>query len=280
MDVPDSFEISKLFSGFLYPAAGVSIVIAELPTNSYDRVVAGFTDKALAKKGITGVKRGKLKRKDKHLYFTGTQTNRGRRFLKHVLLTSDAKNVAVITVNMPVGDSVEGFVKTEEVTKALTSAAFAEKAAPIIKEFKLGYLGPFKEAGKLVGSAILYTTDGQLRSSKPGEVRSLIIIAPSVDRVAVDDIPKFSERALRSISGYNNIKIVGNTTVEIAGLEGAQVSATAVSTESKLPVELRQLVLSRRKGGYFRILAIIQQAEAEKLLPETDKLFKGFAPKS
>ena len=279
MDVPDTFEVSKLFSGFLYPAAGVSIVIAELPTKSYDRVVAGFTDKALGKKGITDVKRSKLKRTDKHLYFTGKQTNRGHRFLKHVLLTSDDRSVAVITVNVPIGSGVEGFIKTEEIITALNSATFTDKAAPIIKQFKLEYLGPFKEAGKLVGSAILYTTDGQLRASKPGEARSMIVIAPSVDRIAVNNIPAFSERAMRSITGYSNLKIVANSTVEIAGLKGAQVAATAVSTQSKQPVELRQVVLSRPKGGYFRILAIIQQAEAEKLLPETDKLIKGFAPK-
>ena len=77
MDVPETFEVSKLFSGFIYPAAGVSIVIAELPTDRYDQVVAGFTDDALAKKGITGIKRSQLKRSDKHVYFTGEQTNRG-----------------------------------------------------------------------------------------------------------------------------------------------------------------------------------------------------------
>ena len=32
MDVPDTFEVSKLFSGFVVPIAGMSIVIVELPT--------------------------------------------------------------------------------------------------------------------------------------------------------------------------------------------------------------------------------------------------------
>ena len=280
MDVPDTFEVSKLFSGFIYPAAGVSIVIAELPTDRYDQVVAGFTDDALAQKGITAVKRSQLKRSDKHVYFIGEQTNRGRRYRKHVLLMSDKRTVGVITVNVPLGDSVGGFVTPEQITAALNSASFTDKAAPIIKQFKLGYLGPFKEAGKLVGSAILYTTDGQLRPSKPNEKRSLVIVAPSVDRVSVSDLSEFSERAMRSIGGYTNLKIVANNAVEIGGLKGAEVAATATSSSSKAAVQLRQLVLARTNGGYFRLLAIIQDDEADKLLPEVDKLFKGFQPKS
>ena len=201
------------------------------------------------------------------------------RYLKHVLLTSDKRTVAVITVNVPLDESAEGFVTKEQIKASLNSASFTDKAAPIIKQFKLSYLGPFKEAGKLVGSAILYTTDGQLRPSKPNEKRSLLIIAPSVDRVAVGNLAEFSERAMRSIGGYSNLKIVANTAVEIGGLKGAQVAATATSTTSKAAVELRQLVLARPKGGYFRLLAIIQASEADKLLPETDKLFKGFEPK-
>ena len=55
MDVPDTFEVSKLFSGFVVPIAGMSIVIAELPTARYADIVKGFTDAALAKKGITKV---------------------------------------------------------------------------------------------------------------------------------------------------------------------------------------------------------------------------------
>ncbi len=99
--MPDGFEISKLFSGFMHPNARASIVIAELPTTQYDQIVAGMSDEALAKKGIENVKRGKLDRKDEHHYMTGLQRARGMEVDKFILLIKDDKGVGVITANVP-----------------------------------------------------------------------------------------------------------------------------------------------------------------------------------
>ncbi|MGI9411463.1 MAG: hypothetical protein ACR2OV_15395 [Hyphomicrobiaceae bacterium] len=278
MDVPDTFEVSKLFSGFVVPIAGMSIVIAELPTTRYADIVKGFTDAALANKGITKVKRSKLGRKDEHLYLVGEQTHRGRVFKKFVLLIKDEETVAVITANVEPSTFADGFVNQKQIVDALTSAHFAEKPAPIIKQFELGHLGPFKQAGKLSGSAILYTTDGSLQPPNPGVSRSMLIIAPSVDRVEVRDLKSFSERALRSLGGYAGFKIESNASKSLGGLEGAAISATAKSSDNGEAVHLRQVVLGRKGGGYFRLLAIIRDADKAALLSETEKVIESFSP--
>ena len=278
MDVPDTFEVSKLFSGFVVPVAGMSIVIAELPSARYDKIAAGLTDAALGKKGIKNVKRSKLNRQDDHLYLTGEQSHRGRLFEKHILLIKDSKSVAVVTANVQPSAFTDGFVTRKQIVDALTSAHFAAKAAPIIKQYKLGYLGPFKEAGKLSGTAILYTTDGSLQTPKPGVLRSLVIIAPSVDRVEVYDLKTFSEQALRSLGGYTDFKIESNEAKSVGGLKGAMVSATAKSTDKGSLVHVRQTVLGRKGGGYFRLLAIIQDADKDRLLADAEKLIASFSP--
>ena len=279
MDVPDTFEVSKLFAGFVVPVAGLSIVFAELPTTRYQEIAAGFTDDALAKKGITKVKRGKLDRKDEHLYLTAEQSHRGRIFEKFILLMKDDRSVAVITANVPPRSFIDGFVSRKQIVDALTSAQFAAKAAPIIKQFELGHLGPFKEAGKLSGSAFLYTTDGSMQPPKDGASRSMLIVGPSLDRVALRDVKAFSEQALRSLGGYAAFKIESNTPSSIAGLEGAAISATAQFSKSKELVHLRQVVLRRTGGGgYYRLLAIIRDADKATLLADTDKVFASFSP--
>lgn len=277
MDVPPQFEASKLFSGFINPAERSSIVLAELPGEAYDRIIASFSDAALAKKGITDIKREKLQRSDPHLFFTGQQVLRGSTYKKYVLLIKNAAHVGVITVNVPEIGVREKFIKHEDIIKALTSAELTAEAAPIVVPFTLAHLGPFKQAGKLSGTAILYTTDGQLRAKSPDERRSMVIIAPSVDRVVVPDMMLFSEQALRALGGYRDIKISKLEAAEVGGLKGARVAATA--RDSGGPVELRQLVLERDGGGYFRLLAIIRSQDSAALLPEADKLMDGFKPK-
>ncbi len=278
MDVPANFETSKLFSGFVLPIASTSIVIAELPTTRLDQLKAGLTDEALAKKGIKGIKRSSLKRGDDHVYLVGTQTARGAKFNKHVLLMKDDKSVAVITFNIPEDALSDGFITPESINKILTSAAFADKPAPIIKQFSLGYLGAFKEAGKLMGSAILYSPDGVLVPKVKGVQRSVVIIAPSVDRVRVQDLKGFSERALRSVGGFTNVKLAETKGITVAGLNGARSEATAVSATDKAPVSLVQVVLDRPKGGYYRVLAIIRESEQAKLMPDVEKLIASFKP--
>ena len=278
MDVPDNFEVSKLFSGFIVPVAGMSMVIAELPTTRYDEIAAGFNDAALAKKGITKVKRGKLDRTDEHLYLTGEQTHNGRVFAKFLLLIKDAKSVAIITANVPPRSFIDGFVSRKQIVDAMTSARFTAKAAPIIKQFKLGHLGPFKEAGKLSGSAILYTTDGSLQPPQRGVSRSMIIIGPSLDRVELRDLKAFSENALRNLGGHAGFKIESNAPRSLGGLEGAAISATATSSQNNELVHLRQIVLGRKGGGYYRLLAIIRDADKAALLAESEKVFASFAP--
>ncbi len=279
IDLPESFEVSKLFSGFVHPVAGVSVVLAELPGARYAQVAAGLTDAALGKKGFEKISRGKLARDGEHTYFKAEQSARGRRYVKYVLVLRNDRHVGVITVNVPPDSLVAGAVKEPMIMKALASANFVAEAAPIIKQFSVSKLGPFKEAGKLMGSAILYSTDGRLTPEKPGQSRSMVIIAPSVDRVVVPDIAEFSKRALGALGGYRDLELTGERDVDIAGLKGTHLSAKAVHVSDSVVVQIRQIVLARNGGGYFRLLAIINEAETARLLQPAEELLASFVPK-
>ncbi|MGI9425438.1 MAG: hypothetical protein ACR2PA_19765 [Hyphomicrobiaceae bacterium] len=277
MDLPKGFEVSDLFSGFIYPAAQSSVVIAELPTAKYDQIVAGFTDAALARKGINNVKRSTLERKDTHIYLQGTQTSRGNLFEKHVLLIKNSTYVAVITANVVPSSFTDGFFSRADLRKALVSVALTEKPAPIVKQFTLSHLGAFKEAGKLVGSAILYTTNGQLAPRYRGESRSMVIVGPSIDRVELTDVAGYSERALRGLPGYADLKIAAGRPVTIGGLKGIRIEATARSTTDPKNVIMRQVVLVRPGGGFFRLIAIVLDSE-KALMADVEKLLASFTP--
>lgn len=276
--VPDGFEISKLFSGFLHPNARASIVVAELPTTRYDEIIAGMSDEALARKGIRDVKRDKLERTDDHQFITGTQSARGMEVGKYILLIKDAKGVGLITANVPQSAITDGDLTREAVLAALASATLTDAKAPIIKPFSLPDLGPFKEAGKIMGSAVLYSLDGVLAAKDKFKTRSVLIIAPSIDRMDISDVnlKTFSKRALDSLGGYEQMTPAAASDVTIDAMKGARQAATAIASDSKTAVTLDQMILVRRKGGYFRLLAILREDEAAGLSNDVERIFMGF----
>ena len=278
MDVPENFEPSKLFSGFIYPNASTSIVIAELPVKNFDKLAASFTDEALAQKGVRVLHRAKLERKDKHLYVEGEQTHGKRVFEKFILLISGQDSVAVITANVPRNAINEGFVKRKEIKAALASASMSATAKPIIKQFTMSDLGAFKEAGKLIGSAFLYTTDGRLTPKVKGTPRSMLIVAPSIDRFKVTDLANFSRRAFLNVSGFKDVDILEETEVNVGGLDGVKLRGRAKNDKDGTAVVIRQVMLRRPKGGYFRLIAILLAHEASQLGPDADRAFASFKP--
>ena len=276
--VPAGFEVSKLFSGFLHPNARASIVIAELPTERFDEIMAGMTDEALAGKGIKDITRGRLERGDDHHFMTGTQNARGMDVDKFILLIKDEKGVGVVTANVPKSAITDGDLTREAVLAALASATLTDEAAPIVKQFTLPDLGPFKEAGKIMGSAVLYSLDGVLAPKEKGKTRSVLIIAPSIDHMDISniDLKAFSQRALESLGGYEQMAPTSASDVTVDAMKGSRQAATAVAADSKTPVTLDQMILVRRKGGYFRLLAILREDEAGTLTGDVERIFTGF----
>ena len=43
-------------------------------------------------------------------------------------------------------------------------------------------------------------------------------------------------------------------------------------------MHVRQIMLGRKGGGYFRLLAIIQDADKDGLLADAEKLIASFSP--
>ena len=276
--VPAGFEVSRLFSGFLHPNARASIVIAELPTDRFDEIVAGMSDAALARKGIRDVARSKLERGDEHHFMTGTQSARGMEVDKFILLIKDEKGMGLVTANVPKSAITDGDLTREAVLAALASATLTDETAPIIKQFTLPDLGPFKEAGKIMGSAVLYSLDGVLAPKEKGKTRSVLIIAPSIDRMDISniDLKAFSQRALESLGGYEQMAPTSASDVTVDAMKGSRQAATAVAADSKTPVTLDQMILVRRNGGYFRLLAILREDEAGALTGDVERIFTGF----
>ncbi len=273
MDLPEKFKTSPLFAGFMEIISSAAVITLELPAEAYNKIVAGFTAEALAKKGIEDVKVGKLDRADSHFYVTGEQKHPRAIFRKFILVIRDAKNTAVLTFNVPKGSLTNGSIRRADVIKALTSAKLEAEAAPTKDLFKLGYLGPFELTGRLTGTSRIYAVKGD---TGPKDARNIMAISPSLNRLPVRNVRDFAQYALKSLDKNKDLAVTGAKDVEIDGMSGHQIVASAKRGAANTPVVIRQLVLLPPKGGYFRLVTISRTADDARLAPEIEKVFASF----
>ncbi len=71
----------------------------------------------------------------------------------------------LVSVNVPAKAIEDGSVDPDEIARVLATATTTEK--PAVRDlYSLSYLGPFKEAGTLVGTSKVYTLDGRLEPER------------------------------------------------------------------------------------------------------------------
>ena len=276
LDLPPSYSPSTLFSGFQNDASGVSFIILEAPVGEYDKMAKGFTAEELAKRGVTDVRRGDLARTDPHVYMRAQQKSAAGDYAKFFVLFRSADQTLLVSVNVPQKSIEDGSVKPEEIERVLTSAKTTEKSA-VRDLYSLTYLGPFKEAGTLVGTSKLYTLDGRLEPERSGETRSAFMVAPSLDKRPITEPEKQSVALLASLPGYKDFKPGATRAITIGGLDGVEVDAEAIDADDGRPIHLYQAMLLGKDGGYFRLIGIATAADKGRIAAEFPKIAHSFA---
>jgi hypothetical protein len=276
LDLPASYVPSPLFSGFQDDATGVSYVILEAPVGEYDKMAQGFTAEELAKRGISNVEKGALPRSDAHVYMRAVQKSEAGTYAKFFVLFRTADQTVLVSVNVPKRSLDDGRVKPEDIERVLATARTTEKPA-VHDLYALSYLGPFKEAGKLVGTSKVYTLDGRLEPDRTGDARSAFMVAPSLDKRPVTEPEKLAVGLLASLPGYKDLKPGKPRPVIVGGLDGFELEAEAVDEDDGKPIRLYQAVLLGKDGGYFRLIGIATPQDVAKVAAEFPKIAHSFS---
>lgn len=276
LDLPPAFTPSPLFSGFQDETRGTSFVILEAPASEYDKMAQGLTREELAKRGIEDARPASIALSGPHVYMRAKQTSPAGTYEKFFVLFRTADQTVLISANVPIKAIEDGSVTPDEIERILASAKTTEK--PSVRDlYSLSYLGPFKEAGTLVGTSKVYTLDGRLEPEQRGETRSAFMVAPSLDKRPIADPEKLAVRLLASLPGYKDVKPGEPHDIEIAGLSGVEVSADAVDEDDGTPIHLYQAMLLGKDGGYYRLIGIATPDKVTQLTPEFPKIAQSFA---
>lgn len=276
LDLPPGYIPSPLFSGFQNDTSGVSFIILEAPVGEYDKMAKGFTAEELAKRGITDVQKVELARTDPHVYMRAHQKSAAGAYAKFFVLFRTADQTILVSVNVPQRSLEDGSVKPADVERVLASAKTTEKSA-VRDLYSLSYLGPFKEAGTLVGTSKVYTLDGRLEPERAGETRSAFMVAPSLDKRSVTEPEKQSVALLASLPGYKDFKPGETRAINIGGLDGVELEAEALDADDGKPIHLYQAMLLGKDGGYFRLIGIATPGDETRIAAEFPKIAHSFA---
>lgn len=277
LDLPEGYAQAPQFSGFQHDRLGVSFVILEAPAKAYQELTAGFSSEQLASRGILDAQQGTLQRKDQYLYIRARQSAPLGDVAKFFVLFRTEDQSVLVSANVPMGAIKGGTVKPEDIERVLATAATAEK--PAIRElYRFMYLGPFKEAGTIVGTSTLYTLDGRMEPERKGEARSQFVVAPSLEKLPVAEPETAAKTLLSSLTGFEDIRPEQPRPIKIAGLDGIEIEADAIETGGGKPMRLYQALLLPKDGGYFRLIGMATAADAEQLTQEFHKITESFVP--
>jgi hypothetical protein len=287
LDVPNGFVPATQFSGFTDPKTNASIVILDMPPQAFVEMSKdpdAAKGLAFAQKGIKNIVPAELKRPDKHFFFRGEQETPAGDYAKFMLIFGSADGTAVISVNVPNDALVQGTYKAADFETMLTTAAIAATAAATKDLFKLEYLGAFKSAGRLAGTALIYSLDGKGGPDHPtppkqGEkpaARPAVIIAPSYDKREIKDMAAFSRMALGTMIDVTSAKIMGSQAAVIDGLDAYELTAAGRDLKSGNEIAVHQVVLTKKDGTYYRFVGLAPANEAATYLEEFKKIANSF----
>lgn len=255
---PEGMVESTGFAGFEDRAKSASILIVEMPGSAYAQVEAGFTDAALASKGIIVDQRGNLPIADaKTLFVTGRQSAGTVMAKKWILLVGKPEATALVTVQVPEANA--DALPDDKVREILQSLAY--RAPPTAQEqmsglpFHLKDLSGFRPV-KVIGNTAVVLTDGPKDIVENAEQAVFVAgIAPGAPRD--DERRQFAMRALGSVPSVKEMRIERAEPLRINGQAGFEILAVAKDAISNADVKVVQW-LRFGTTAHLRMIAIVK----------------------
>lgn len=252
LDRPAGFEKAESFAGFQRADDGASIMITELPA-PYKICVSGFTNEAkMAERGMKLISNVE----NKVGQFEGrlvelSQRAMGKEFHKWILIFGDTNFSEIVTATFPED-------KTKELSgpmrKAVLSTIFdAGAAAPLQQKdlvFAVSNVPGLKLAARIQNS-LVFNESGELPKEKLEHTPTTFVAAQSfsIGKLQIDDPASYARRRLLQSPEINAPQIISEGDINIAGLPGREILATAKSRSHEELFIYQTMLFS--DGGYY-----------------------------
>ncbi len=279
LELPDSFVPQTRFAGFYSKDAGATIMVLDLPLEAYAQFTNRF-DRELVRKGYSEVRQGKLHgRSDEHLFFFARQHTPVGQFDKYLLILKNTQRAAYVTITVNPIEKVETPLSYIEAQNILARVKLENKRAARSKNYHLSYLSNFKERSTIAGSTTIFVLKdppSQQHMAPPESNKPMFVVAPSLSRQKIADLPATGRKLMASFSRFRDMKLDAQEELSVDGMKGYGLSGTAIKKSNKQRVGVYQLILANPRGGYFRIVGVAPHKEFNHYLLEFRRMAASF----
>jgi hypothetical protein len=268
---------AKTFVGFETEDHGVKVLMAELPAEAYNEVVAAFK---ASPAGTNGIKPESIETTAGVAYYTAENAKNGpTNVRRYSMILPGGAFSGYIAVQIPENASK---IYTDEAIRKMFATAAVRKQVPLEEQlglmpFKISQLGDFKSVRTLaVGSAVLFS-DSEENSSvelTPFMVLSLMGSAPAQP----DDRGRFAQEAAIAIPGVREARMTMSEAIRIDGMPGYETRIDGVSGKDNTPVTIVQWL---RFGGptTLRVIGSAPRDQWAKAFPRFRTVRDGIQPR-
>ena len=265
---PAGFVLTDRFPGFLQESTSSSIMVTEIP-GPYGEVTRGITDAELAgQKGMTILSNTEAE-VDGHpaILLQVEQQAHGLEFKKWIVAVDLAPSTTLIVASYPAATAAD---QEEPLREAVLGATFGQRSDPLeALAFTATPVAPL-EVAHVMGQNLVLSHEGQF---PVGEGDPLMVIGLSASQgLEVPDKESFAEQRVKQVVGIENVTVVQNEPVTIAGLPGYTTTATGTGARGEIPLTIFQVILFG-SSDYCLIQGITPSASSDTYLP----LFKQIA---
>lgn len=250
---PAGMVESAQFAGFEDRDHNASLLVVDMPPEAYDQIAAGFSDQALATKGIAVETREPFAIKGaKAVLFSGHQTAGPVRVRKLVLLVGTGELTGIVTFQVPEADAAaypDAAVRAAFETVAFRSVTDQAGALP----FALTNLAGFRPV-RVLGGTTLLLTDGP-KDAMDGPEQAVFVVSIAGGAPRDDERRQFALRALATVPGVKDLRLDRAEPQRIGGQAGFEVMATGVDARTGTPIKLVQW-LRFGPSAYIRMVGI------------------------
>lgn len=276
---PEGMYPAIEFLGFEDRRTGAAITIFELPADSFERVVADFTDENLTAQGFAQPARESVSIEGvrEALLITGEQ-DVGRFIVSKTILIAAGEERTALIVAERIADNAR--YSGEVIREALLSIAF--RPPPTLEErvaglpFRLGDLAGFRPVG-VVANASLILTEGA-EDEAPDLEQPLVMVA-NVPGGAVppDQREAFARQALFAIQDVRDVRIERAEGFRQRNADWFEVVARARTAAGRDAVVIQTFRFTPQ--GLIRIVGLARNDERDQWLPRFRRLIDGVDPR-
>lgn len=269
---PTGFEPSPTFSGFVDPNGKTSVLVTEVPV-AFSKLTEGFNTDILATKGMKLIDKQQRKIEDyPALLMQAAQNAGGQDFRKWITVFGDDKESVIVTATIPENhpdlDKISESLKKIVMNPVWKRDVKVDKFANLL--FSVEACAPFKFTERIQNS-LLFTIDGKipLPDNEP-----VFVVGQSLGVTPSSDKKEFARNRIKKTLYMVNVKEESVEPIEISGLQGYQIKASATDSKTKEPVHMCQTMIFGSKV-YYIVQAITPKKKLAKYSDAFEKMIKS-----